>query len=53
MAEMIKLTDGSLHPVLGLKDMMELVDAYMGDEAHRWLTEYIQELEEITDSEVS
>ena len=43
MADAIKLADNSAHVVFDLKDFLELVDAYLGDEACSWLEEYLSE----------
>ena len=43
MADAIKLDDNSAHVVFDLKDFLELVDAYLGDEACSWLEEYLSE----------
>ena len=46
MADAIKLDDGSIHVIFDLKGFMELVDAYLGDEACSWLEEYLAEHED-------
>ena len=33
MAEVLQLSDGSIHIVFDIRDMMELVDAHLGYEA--------------------
>ena len=43
MADAIKLDDGSIHVVFDLNGFMELLDAYLGDEACSWLEEYLSE----------
>lgn len=43
MADVIKLTDGSNYIVFGLKDLLELIDTQLGDEARSWLEEYLAE----------
>ena len=40
MADVIKLIDGSNYIVFGLKDLLELIDTQLGDEARSWLEEY-------------
>ena len=46
MADVIKLADGSSRVVLGLKDILELIDTHLGDEARGWLEEYLAETDE-------
>ena len=46
MADVIKLNDGSNHVVFELKEFMELVDVYLGDDARSWLEEYLVESNE-------
>lgn len=43
MADAIKLDDSSIHVIFDLNGFMELVDAYLGDEACSWLEEYLAE----------
>ena len=43
MAEVLQLSDGSIHTVFDIKDMMELIDTHLGYEARRWLEEYLTE----------
>lgn len=43
MADVIRLADGSIHTVFDLRDMMDLIDARMGDEARRWMEEHLSE----------
>ncbi len=43
MADVIKLTDGSHCTVFGLKDLLELIDVHLGDDARSWLEEYLVE----------
>ena len=43
MAEVFKLPDGSMHTVFDIKDMMELISTHIGDDACRWLEEYLTE----------
>ena len=43
MADLFKLPDGSLHTVFDIRDMMELIGTYIGDDACRWLEEYMAE----------
>lgn len=46
MADVIKLADGSSRVVFGLKDLLELIDTHLGDEARGWLEEYLAESDE-------
>ena len=41
MAEVLLLSDGSIHIVFDIRDMMELIDDHLGYEARRWLEEYL------------
>lgn len=43
MADVIRLADGSIHTVFDLRDMMDLIDTRMGDEARRWLEEHLSD----------
>ena len=43
MADVIRLADGSVQTVFDLRDMMELIDTHMGDEARRWLEDHLFE----------
>ena len=43
MADVIRLADGSIHTVFDLRDMMELVDTHLGDDARRWLEDHLSE----------
>ena len=43
MADVIKLADGSIHTVFDLRDVLELIDARLGDGARKWLEEYLTE----------
>jgi hypothetical protein len=43
MADLFKLPDGSMHTVFDIKDMLELIGTYIGDDARRWLEEYLTE----------
>ena len=43
MAEVLQLSDGSIHTVNDIKDMLELIDAHLGYEVCRWLEEYLTE----------
>ena len=43
MADVIRLADGSVQTVFDLRDMMELIDTHMGDEARRWLENHLSE----------
>ena len=43
MAEVLQLSDGSVHTVFDIRDMMELIDDRLGYEARRWLEEYLTE----------
>lgn len=45
MADVMKLSDGSLHTVFDLKDVLEIIDARLGDEPRRWLEDYLADLE--------
>ena len=37
MAEVLQLSDGSVHTVFDIRDMMELIDDRLGYEARRWI----------------
>lgn len=43
MADVLELSDGSIHTVFDIRDMMELIDDRLGYEACRWLEEYLTE----------
>ena len=43
MADLFILPDGSMHTVFDIKDMLELIGTYIGDDARRWLEEYLTE----------
>ena len=43
MADVIRLADGSVQTVFDLRDMMELIDTHMGDDARRWLEDHLSE----------
>ena len=45
MAEVLQLSDGSIHTVFDIRDMMELIDSHLGYEARRWLGDYVSDLE--------
>ena len=49
MAEVLQLSDGSIHTVFDIKDMMELIDTHLGYEARRWLEEYLTEDDDLGD----
>ena len=49
MAEVLLLSDGSVHTVFDIKDMMELIDTHLGYEARRWLEEYLTEDNDLGD----
>ena len=49
MAEVLQLSDGSIHTVFDIKDMMELIDTHLGYEARRWLEEYQTEDNDLGD----
>ena len=43
MADVLELSDGSIHTVFDIRDVMELIDTHVGSEARRWLEEYLTE----------
>ena len=43
MADVIRLADGSVQTVFDMRDMMELIDTHLGDDAHRWLEDHLSE----------
>ena len=49
MAEVLQLSDGSVHTVFDIKDKMELIDTHLGYEARRWLEEYLTEDNDLGD----
>ena len=49
MAEVLQFSDGSVHTVFDIRDMMELIDAHLGYEARRWLEEYLTEDDDLGD----
>ena len=49
MAEVLQLSDGSIHTVNDIKDMLELIDTHLGYEACRWLEEYLTEDDDLGD----
>ena len=49
MAEVLQLSDGSVHTVFDIRDMMKLIDDHLGYEARRWLEEYLTEDDDLGD----
>lgn len=47
MADMITLADGSNEILFELKDMLELIDTHLGDEARKWLEQYLTEIDDL------
>lgn len=45
MAHVMRLKDGTLHTALGILDLMDLVDTYMGDEVKTAIEEEFNEAE--------
>ena len=45
MADVIQLSDGSVHTIFDERDALELVDRYMGMEMRRWLEDWLSETE--------
>lgn len=43
MADVIRLADGSVQTVFDLRDMMELIDTHLGDDARWWLEDHLSE----------
>ena len=43
MADVLELSDGSIHTVFDIRDVMELIDTHVGSEVRRWLEEYLTE----------
>ena len=39
MADVLELSDGSIHTVFDIRDVMELIDTHVGSEVRRWLEE--------------
>ena len=46
MADLIRLRGDSVRMVLDIRDMLDLIDSHLGDEARRWLEEYLSEIED-------
>ena len=49
MADVLKLSDGSIHTVFDIRDVMELIDTHVGSEVRRWLEEYLTEDDDLGD----
>ena len=49
MADVLKLSDGSIHTVFDIRDVMELIDTHVGSEVRRWLEEYLSEDDDLGD----
>ena len=49
MADVLKLSDGSIHTVFDIRDVMELIDTHVGSEVSRWLEEYLTEDDDLGD----
>ena len=49
MADVITMKDGRIETVFDERDFMYLVDAYMGDEARRWLEDWLSGQEDDAD----
>ena len=49
MADVLGLSDGSIHTVFDIRDVMELIDTHVGSEARRWLEEYLTEDDDLGD----
>lgn len=49
MADVLELSDGSIHTVFDIRDVMELIDTHIGSEVRRWLEEYLTEDDDLGD----
>jgi hypothetical protein len=49
MADVIQLSDGSVHTVFNDRDALELIEAYMGGEIQRWLEDRLSDDEDAAD----
>ena len=49
MADVLELSDGSIHTVFDIRDVMELIDTHVGSEVRRWLEEYLTEDDDLGD----
>ena len=49
MADVLELSDGSIHTVFDIRDVMELIDTHVGNEVRRWLEEYLTEDDDLGD----
>ena len=49
MADVLKLSDGSIHTGFDIRDVMELIDTHVGSEVRRWLEEYLTEDDDLGD----
>ena len=49
MADVLELSDGSIHTVFDVRDVMELIDTHVGSEVRRWLEEYLTEDDDLGD----
>ena len=47
--DVLKLSDGSIHTVFDIRDVMELIDTHVGSEVRRWLEEYLTEDDDLGD----
>ena len=43
MADVIQLSDGSVHTVFDERDALDLIDRYMGMEMRKWLEDWLNE----------
>ena len=47
MTDVIHLSDGSVHTVIEMRDMLDLIDAHMGDDARSWLVQSMTEKDDL------
>ncbi len=45
MADLVRLRDDSVRMIMDIRDLLDLIDTCLGDEARRWLEEYLSEIE--------
>ena len=49
MADVLELSDGSIHTVFDIRAVMEVIDTHAGSEVRRWLEEYLTEDDDLGD----
>ncbi len=52
MAELVRLKDGGVYAVLGIRDVMELIETRIGDDVRRWMEDYLKDISVDTEDEL-